>query len=152
MTYRFGIFEVDFVSGELRRQGRRIHLQEQPLAILEMLLGQPGEVVSREELAARLWPDGAFVERDEGLNTAVKRLRDALGDSASSPRFVETLPRRGYRFIAPVERIGPSPPWPPSPSSPPPSQGEGGTAKSFSISLRPGQQPHWDAGPRPTSR
>ena len=117
MTYRFGIFEVDVESGELRKQGRRIHLQEQPLAVLELLLRRPGEVVTREELAARLWPEGAFVERDEGLNTAVKRLRDALGDSASSPRFVETIPRRGYRFVAPVETVDPHPPAP-SPGPP----------------------------------
>ena len=87
------------------------------MAVLELLLRRPGEVVTREELASRLWPEGAFVERDEGLNTAVKRLRDALGDSASSPRFVETIPRRGYRFIAPVGADSP----PPSP--PPPERG-----------------------------
>lgn len=103
MQYRFSVFEVDFSSGELSRQGRRVRLQEQPLTVLQSLLERAGEVVTREELQARLWPEGAFVERDEGLNTAVKRLRDALGDSATSPRFVETLPRRGYRFIAPVE-------------------------------------------------
>lgn len=99
---RFGQFEADFRKGELRRSGLRIKLQDQPLQILSLLLEKPGETVTREELRARLWPADTFVDFDHSLNTAIKRLRDALGDSADNPRFVETLARRGYRFIAPV--------------------------------------------------
>lgn len=100
---RFGIFEVDLRAGQLRRNGLRVRLQEQPFQVLAMLLERPGEVVTREDLHARLWPADTFVDFDHGLNAAVKRLRDALGDSAENPRFVETLARRGYRFLAPVE-------------------------------------------------
>jgi DNA-binding winged helix-turn-helix (wHTH) protein len=100
---RFGTFEVDLRAGELRRNGARVRLQEQPLQVLAMLLERPGEVVTREELHGRLWNSDTFVDFDHGLNAAIKRLRDALGDSAENPRFVETLARRGYRFIAPVE-------------------------------------------------
>ncbi len=100
---RFGIFEVDLRAGQLRRNGIKVRLQEQPLQVLAMLLERPGEVVTREDLHARLWPADTFVDFDHGLNAAVKRLRDALGDSAENPRFVETLARRGYRFLAPVE-------------------------------------------------
>lgn len=100
---RFGTFEADLRSGELRRNGARVRLQEQPLQVLAMLLERPGEVVTREELHGRLWSSDTFVDFDHGLNAAIKRLRDALGDSAENPRFVETLARRGYRFIAPVE-------------------------------------------------
>jgi DNA-binding winged helix-turn-helix (wHTH) protein/Tol biopolymer transport system component len=99
---RFGLYEVDLQTGELRRNGQKVRLQEQPFQVLAMLLEKPG-VVTREELRARLWPSDTFVDFDHGLNAAVKRLRDALGDSAENPRFVETLARRGYRFIAPVE-------------------------------------------------
>jgi DNA-binding winged helix-turn-helix (wHTH) protein/Tol biopolymer transport system component len=101
-TVRFGTFEANFRSGELRRNGIRVRLQEQPLQVLNLLLEKPGEVVTREELQARLWPADTFVDFDHSLNTAIKRLRDALGDSAENPHFVETLARRGYRFIAPV--------------------------------------------------
>ena len=100
---RFGVFEADLQSGELSRNGAKVRLQEQPFQILSLLLQKPGEVVTREELRARLWPADTFVDFDHGLNAAIKRLRDALGDSAENPRFVETLARRGYRFIAPVE-------------------------------------------------
>jgi Tol biopolymer transport system component/DNA-binding winged helix-turn-helix (wHTH) protein len=100
---RFGIFEVDLCAGQLRRNGLKVRLQEQPFQVLAMLLERPGEAVTREELHARLWPADTFVDFDHGLNAAVKRLRDALGDSAENPRFVETLARRGYRFLAPVE-------------------------------------------------
>lgn len=100
---RFGIFEVDLRAGQLRRNGLKVRLQEQPFQVLAMLLERPREVVTREDLHARLWPADTFVDFDHGLNAAVKRLRDALGDSAESPRFVETLARRGYRFLAPVE-------------------------------------------------
>src|SRR5215470_6621287 len=100
---RFGIFEVDLPAGRIRGNGMRIRLQDQPFQVLAMLLERPGEVVTREDLRARLWPADTFVDFDHGLNAAVKRLRDALGDSAENPRFVETLARRGYRFLAPVE-------------------------------------------------
>jgi TolB-like protein/DNA-binding winged helix-turn-helix (wHTH) protein/Flp pilus assembly protein TadD len=97
---RFGVFEVDPRSGELWSKGSRVKLQDQPLQILLAVLEKPGEVVTREELRAKLWPADTFVDFDHGLNAAVKRLRDALGDTAENPRYIETLPRRGYRFIA----------------------------------------------------
>lgn len=96
---RFGVFELNVRSGELRKAGTRISIQEQPLQVLALLLERPGELVTREELRRRLWPDGTFVEYDHGLNAVINRLRDTLGDSADTPRYVETLPRRGYRFI-----------------------------------------------------
>ncbi len=99
---RIGLFEVDFGSAEVHREGRKVPLQEQPFRVLAMLLERPGEIVSREELQARLWPSDTYVGFDEGLNTAIRKLRVAFGDSAENPRFVETLPRRGYRLIAPV--------------------------------------------------
>src|SRR5467141_1878650 len=99
---RFGVFEVELRSGELRKQGARIKLQEQPFQVLTVLLQRPGEVVTREELRNQNWPADAFVDFDNSLNTAINKLREALGDSADNPRFIETLPRRGYRFIAPV--------------------------------------------------
>ena len=103
---RFGVFEVNARAGELRRKGVKVKLQEQPFQVLAMLLERPGEVVTREELQRRLWPADTFVDFDHSLNAAVKRLRDALGDSADNPRFVETLARRGYRFVAPVNGEG----------------------------------------------
>lgn len=103
---RFGVFEVDLPAGRIRRNGLRVRLQDQPFQVLAMLLERPGEVVTREHLRARLWPSDTFVDFDHGLNAAVKRLRDSLGDSAENPRFVETLARRGYRFLAPVEVPG----------------------------------------------
>src|SRR2546423_12222273 len=99
---RFGVFEVDVRSGELRKQGVRIKLQEQPFHVLAVLLQRPGEVVTREELRSQNWPADTFVDFDNSLNTAINKLREALGDSADNPRFIETLPRRGYRFITPV--------------------------------------------------
>src|SRR6266852_3256017 len=99
---RFGVFEVDVRAGELRKQGVRIKLQEQPFQVLRILLQRSGEVVTREELRNQLWQSDTFVDFDNGLNTSINKLREALGDSADSPRFIETLPRRGYRFIAPV--------------------------------------------------
>jgi TolB-like protein/Tfp pilus assembly protein PilF len=100
---RFGIFEVDSQSGELRRHGLKIKLQEQPFQALVMLLERAGEVVTREQLQRKLWPADTFVDFDRGLNRAINRLRDALGDDSNNPRFIETLPQRGYRFIVPVE-------------------------------------------------
>ncbi len=98
---RFGVFEVDFEAGELRKNGARIRLQEQPFQVLAVLLERAGQVVTREELRQKIWPADTFVDFDHSLNTAVNKIREALGDSASNPRFVETLARRGYRFIAP---------------------------------------------------
>jgi TolB-like protein/DNA-binding winged helix-turn-helix (wHTH) protein/Tfp pilus assembly protein PilF len=103
---RFGTFQLDLRLSELRKQGLRIKLQEQPCQILALLLKRPGEIVSREELRKQLWHDDTFVDFDHSLNTAIMRLREALGDSSENPRFVETVPRHGYRFIAPVEEIG----------------------------------------------
>ena len=103
--FRFGAFEADSATGELRRQGIRIKLNAQPFQVLVMLLERPGDLLTREEISRRLWPDGTFVDYEHGVNSAVNRIREALGDTASNPRFVETLARRGYRFVAPVERI-----------------------------------------------
>ena len=100
---RFGMFEADPTTGELRRKGLRVRLQEQPFQVLTMLLERAGHLVTREELRQKLWADSVFVDFDHGLNKAVNKIRRALGESADNPRFVETLPRRGYRFIAPVE-------------------------------------------------
>ena len=102
-TLRFAVFEVDPAAGELRKNGNRIRLQEQPFQILVSLLDRAGEVVTREELREKLWPADTFVDFDHSLNTAIAKLREALGDSASNPRYVETLARRGYRFLAPVQ-------------------------------------------------
>jgi TolB-like protein/DNA-binding winged helix-turn-helix (wHTH) protein/Tfp pilus assembly protein PilF len=99
---RTGFFEIDLASGQLHKNGRKLPLQEQPFRVLAILLERPGEVVTRQELQARLWPADTYVGFDEGLNTAIRKLRTAFGDSAGNPRFIETLPRRGYRFIAPV--------------------------------------------------
>jgi cholera toxin transcriptional activator len=103
---RFGVFVADLAVGDLRKNGVRIRLQEQPFQVLAYLLERPGEVVTREQLRQKLWPADTFVDFDHSLNTAVNKLREALGDSASSPRYVETLARRGYRFVAPVECLG----------------------------------------------
>lgn len=100
---RFGTFEVDPRAGELRRDGSRVKLQDQPFQVLLALLAKPGDVVTREELRAKLWPADTFVDFDHGLNAAVKRLRDALGDTAENPRFIETLAKRGYRFLVPLQ-------------------------------------------------
>lgn len=102
---RFGVFEVDLAVGELRKNGARIRLQEQPFQVLAALLQHAGQVVTRDDLREKIWPADTFVDFDHSLNTAVNKIREALGDSASSPRFVETLARRGYRFIAPVEGV-----------------------------------------------
>jgi cholera toxin transcriptional activator len=106
--YRFGAFEADAATGELRRQGLRIKLNAQPFQVLCLLLERPGALLTREEISRELWPDGTFVDYEHGVNSAVNRIREALGDTAGNPRFVETLARRGYRFVAPVERIASS--------------------------------------------
>src|SRR5258708_26183079 len=100
---RFGPFEVDFRAGELLKNGRRIRLQDQPLQVLAMLLERHGNVVTRDEFRQKLWPNDTFVDFDHGLNNAINRLRDALNDSAEAPRFIETFPRPGYRFIGQVD-------------------------------------------------
>jgi cholera toxin transcriptional activator len=100
---RFGIFELDLSAGELRKSGVKLRLQGQPFQVLALLLERAGDVVTREELQQKLWPSDTFVDFDHSLNTAINKVREALGDSASSPRYVETLARRGYRFIAPVQ-------------------------------------------------
>jgi DNA-binding winged helix-turn-helix (wHTH) protein len=110
---RFEAFEVDLEERELRRSGLKIKIQEQPFQILVLLLERPGAVLAREQLQKALWPDGTFVDFEHGLNTAVKKLREALGDSAEVPHFVETVARRGYRFIGSVET-----PVAPIPSAP----------------------------------
>ncbi|MBP1633543.1 MAG: tolB protein [Acidobacteria bacterium] len=102
---RFGLFELDLVTGELRKKGVKVALQEQPFQVLAMLLGRPGELVTREELRAKLWGDSVFVDFERGLNKVIVKIRRALDDLAESPRYVETLERRGYRFIAPVEPV-----------------------------------------------
>src|SRR6184192_3713242 len=104
-TVRFGDFELDQDTGELRRGGVKIRLQEQPLQMLQILLEQPGKMVAREELQKRIWSSDTFVDFDHGINNAIKRLREALADTAETPRYIETLPRRGYRFIKSVNAV-----------------------------------------------
>jgi len=113
-SFRFGLYEADLASGELRKNGAKVRLQEQPFQVLVALLERPNGVVTREELRQRLWPADTFVDFDHSLNTAINKLREALGDTAANPRFIETLARRGYRFIAPVqaEAAGGAPPAP----------------------------------------
>ena len=105
VLYRFGLFEADSRTGELRKQGRPLKVRGRPFDILLLLLRQPGDIITREELKQSLWQAETFVDFDHGLNSAVNRLREALGDSAENPRFIETLPKRGYRFVAPVEAV-----------------------------------------------
>ncbi len=119
---RFGQYEVDVASGELRKSGVKIRLQEQPFQVLVALLERPGEVVTREELQRRLWPADTFVDFDHSLNTAINKLRDALGDTANNARFIETLARRGYRFIAPVQSGNARVASAPLPAEPPPAE------------------------------
>jgi DNA-binding winged helix-turn-helix (wHTH) protein/Tol biopolymer transport system component len=132
-TVRFGPFELDMRCAELRKSGIRLKLQGQPIQILEMLVAKPGELVTREEIQQRLWPADTFVDFDHSLNTAVKKLRQALGDEADAPRYIDTLPKRGYRFIGKVERTAPPEGAPASadelvempepPANPPPDEG-----------------------------
>ncbi|HKW26340.1 MAG TPA: winged helix-turn-helix domain-containing protein [Terriglobales bacterium] len=108
LVYRFATYEADPATGELRKAGVRLRLPEQPFRVLILLLERPGELVTREEIRQKLWPADTFVDFDHGLNTVINRLRETLGDSAANPRFIETLARRGYRFLAPVEATGPA--------------------------------------------
>src|SRR5947208_10757975 len=105
---QFGTYEIALHSGELRRAGVRIRVQQQPLRLLEILLERPGEVVTREELRSQIWPNESFGDFDQAVNVAIAKLRGALGDSADNPRYIETLPRRGYRFIADVAVVNQS--------------------------------------------
>jgi cholera toxin transcriptional activator len=105
-VYRFGVYEVDLSSGELRKSGIKLRLSDQAFRVLVALLERPSEVVTREDLRTKLWPDGTFVDFDHGLNTIINKLRETLSDAAANPKFIETVARRGYRFIAPVEFEG----------------------------------------------
>ncbi len=116
---QFGLFDVDLKSGELRRSGVRVHLQSQPFKVLAALLEHPGEVVSRESLQQRLWGSDTTVDFDHSLGIAINKLREALGDRAENPHFVETLAKRGYRFIAPVRTSEPHSDAQPAPAAPP---------------------------------
>src|ERR1700676_1755134 len=132
VTVRFGLFEVDFASGTVARQGVPVKLQEQPFRILSLLLLQYGEIVSREQLRQALWPQGTHVNFEGSLNAALKKLRAALQDDAENPRFIETVPRQGYRFLAPVHSVnGSANSISPSKSVSPESSGE-----AFEVSMR----------------
>lgn len=111
-TFRFGEFELDVDAGELRRNNRRLKLQPQPFKLLLLLVRRSGSLVSREEIRGELWPDGTFVDFDQAVNFSIKQIRDVLGDSAERPLYIETVPRRGHRFIAPLS--------PPPGEKPPP--------------------------------
>ena len=141
---RFGPFEANLTTGELRKHGIRLKLQDQPFQILAMLLARPGELVTREEIRQKLWPSGTFIDFDNGLNTAINRLREALGDSAENSKFIETLPRRGYRFIGALDGFDPARvPTVPS-ASPPPGAQELGVPTSTQLEriTRP-LRSHW---------
>jgi DNA-binding winged helix-turn-helix (wHTH) protein len=137
--YRFGVFEADTATGELRRKGLRAKLNAQPFQVLMMMLERPGELLTREEISRELWPDGTFVDYEHGVNSAVNRIREALGDTASNPRFVETLARRGYRFVAPVEQVDPGENPPLAVAQP--------VSPSTSEAAVPSEQPEAHAGP-----
>src|ERR1700719_1532114 len=121
---RFGVFELDPRAGELRKRGVRVRLQEQPFQVLATLLEHPGEIVTREELRKKLWPADTFVDFDHGLNKVINKIREALSDSVESPRFVETVARRGYRFLADVRAADPTPASTPEVASQPNPEGE----------------------------
>lgn len=104
--YRFGVFELDAESGELSRDGRKVRLRPQPCAVLLHLIGKPGELVRRADLQRRLWPEGTHVHYEQGLNSCIKQVRAALGDNPRRPRYIETLSRRGYRFMMRLETVG----------------------------------------------
>src|SRR5438552_16263098 len=106
LVYRFGVFQANVAARELRKHGVRIRLPGQPFCILSILLEKPGEVITREEMRQRLWSSDTFVDFEHSLNSAIKKLRAALGDSPENSRYIETVPRVGYRFIAPMEQVG----------------------------------------------
>jgi DNA-binding winged helix-turn-helix (wHTH) protein len=144
--YRFGVFEANAATGELLRQGIRTKLNAQPFQVLCMLLERPGELLTREAVSQELWPEGTFVDYEHGVNSAVNRIREALGDTANNPRFIETLARRGYRFVAPVERIDlnkdPSPSVPESPTPEPTAQSAAATEPEADLLSRVLASPH----------
>ncbi len=142
---RFGTFEVSFQTGEVRKGGLRVKVQQQPLKLLEALLERPGEVVTREDLRARIWPEASFGDFDQAVNIAVAKLRSALGDSAENPRFIETLPKRGYRFIGDVTVVEPEP-RPPEPAAAPatvPGQTTTADAEATSVTDRKSRRSGW---------
>ena len=126
-AYQFGPFELHIDAAELRREGRPVRLQPQPFTLLTLLVRRAGDVVTRQQIREELWPDGTFVDFDQAMNFAVKQVRDALGDSAEKPLYVQTIPKRGYRFIAPV-----APPLSSGGSSPPPA----GVTASSTVGLQ----------------
>src|SRR5215469_7731400 len=134
---RFGVFEVDLRTAELRKQGVRLRLPGQSFQVLEALLRRPGELVTREELKQKLWPTDNFGDFEHGLNAAVNRVREALGDASDNPRFVETLPRRGYRFIASVTSGEPETQKHPSEPTPAPSQNGQATVNADALRQPP---------------
>src|SRR5271163_2378088 len=119
-TIRFGAFEADLHSGEVRKSGNRIKLQDQPFKVLQILLERPGNLVTREELQTRIWPEETYGDFDHAVNVAVGKLRTALGDCADDPSFIETVPRRGYRFVARLEGVAVETPAAPGPAIVPP--------------------------------
>src|SRR5579863_4879291 len=131
----FGVYRLDLEAGELFRNGRKLKIRGQAFQVLAALLERPGEVVTRDELRAKLWPSGTFVDFDRGLNRAVNEVRDALGDSAMNPRFVETLSKRGYRFIAPVQRGEQPVPAQEEPTPPEPVSSSGGRGRSWKFAV-----------------
>ena len=143
---RFSVFEADLKSCELRKNGLRLKVSEQPFQVLAVLLDKPGEVVTREELRGRLWPEHTFVDFDHGLNNAVMRLREVLGDSSDRPRLIETLPRRGYRFLAPVEGLAPG--HESSPASGPEFAASLNESAAASLRRTATGRPRWFALPR----
>jgi DNA-binding winged helix-turn-helix (wHTH) protein len=153
----FGIYEADLRTGELRRNGTKLKLQEKPFQILSILLEKPRELITRDELRERLWPSDTFVDFDHGLNTAVNKLREVLGDSANNPRFIETLPRRGYRFIADIRPLSPTTPEPiETPASQngiaPASPSEANLVRISDSAERAGSRSELPSAPRATTR
>ncbi|MBV8205828.1 MAG: winged helix-turn-helix domain-containing protein [Acidobacteria bacterium] len=136
-SIRFGVYEVDVRSRELRKQGIKLRIQEQPFQVLCMLLEKPGELVTREELRQKLWPSDTFVDFDHSLNTAINKLREALSDSAANPRYIETLARRGYRFVGPPPAAM-DPEFPPAQDD---AQPPGGSGDAGAESEEPGEPP-----------
>jgi len=129
---RFGLYEVDLLQGVISRQGVRLKLQDQPFRILALLLQRPGEIITREELRQSLWPEGTHVNFDGSLNAALKKLRTALQDDAENPRFIETVPRQGYRFLAPVQSVSAAA----IPVAPPPVASSQTSEESFELRMR----------------
>src|SRR5260370_27619088 len=132
LALRFGLYEVDLLQGILSRQGVRLKIQEQPFRILALLLQRPGEIVTREELRQSLWPHGTHVNFDGSLNAALKKLRAAIQDDAENPRFIETVPRQGYRFLAPVHSVSGTA----SPASPSTNVSPDTSQQSFEVRMR----------------